>query len=304
MSEAQSPGPDHRPASPEPDPVAAGRAHRVVVGIDGSAAATHALAWVLSKRHLFGPVLAVTTFQPPATRHALVAARTDRDARGRAKAEKLLDAAVSAADTALRPSAAVLEGQAGPALVEQAGDADLLVVGTRGHGRLASALLGSVSSYCVTHADCPVVVVPPGCATDRPLMRCVVGIDGSEGATKALQWAVDHVEPDGTIHAVGGLSPWNYMSGHFDPPLEVLQQDLLDTVEHAVGRVTGAGYEGPEIRIKTVTKTAGLVLRGADAPVDLLVVGAGERSRQALAIGSVAATVAHRPNIPTVIVPS
>jgi len=53
----------------------------------------------------------------------------------------------------------VVEGQAGPVLVEAAEGADLLVVGNRGHGGLAEALLGSVGQYCVRHASCPVVIM-------------------------------------------------------------------------------------------------------------------------------------------------
>ena len=52
-----------------------------------------------------------------------------------------------------------VEGAAAKVLVHEARDADLLVVGSRGHGGFAELLLGSVSLHCVTHAPCPVVVV-------------------------------------------------------------------------------------------------------------------------------------------------
>jgi nucleotide-binding universal stress UspA family protein len=54
-----------------------------------------------------------------------------------------------------------VEGVPDEVLVEQARDADLLVVGTRGHGQLASLVLGSVSRACAQHATCPVTIVPP-----------------------------------------------------------------------------------------------------------------------------------------------
>ena len=51
-------------------------------------------------------------------------------------------------------------------LLKAAQNADLLVVGSRGHGAFAGMLLGSVSEHCVTHSLCPVVVVHHDTPTD------------------------------------------------------------------------------------------------------------------------------------------
>jgi len=53
----------------------------------------------------------------------------------------------------------VVEGNPAQVLLDAAKDADLLVVGNRGHGGFADALIGSVSVRCLHHATCPVVVV-------------------------------------------------------------------------------------------------------------------------------------------------
>jgi nucleotide-binding universal stress UspA family protein len=61
--------------------------------------------------------------------------------------------------------ALAVEGHPATMLIEQARDAALLVVGTRGHGTAASLLLGSVSQRLAHRAGCPLVIVP---AADRP----------------------------------------------------------------------------------------------------------------------------------------
>jgi nucleotide-binding universal stress UspA family protein len=53
----------------------------------------------------------------------------------------------------------VAEGTPATALIDAAEGADLLVVGSRGHGAFAGMLLGSVSLHVTTHAPCPVTVV-------------------------------------------------------------------------------------------------------------------------------------------------
>lgn len=55
--------------------------------------------------------------------------------------------------------ASVVEGYAAKVLVDASKGAELLVVGSRGHGELAGLLVGSVSEHCVGHAHCPVLVM-------------------------------------------------------------------------------------------------------------------------------------------------
>src|SRR5215470_8037541 len=64
-------------------------------------------------------------------------------------------------------------------------DADLIVVGARGLGAVATALLGSVSLAIARHAPCPVLIVRP---TVRPLHSIVVAFDGSRGAQHAARF--------------------------------------------------------------------------------------------------------------------
>jgi nucleotide-binding universal stress UspA family protein len=66
---------------------------------------------------------------------------------------------VGAAAEGLTIERRVDQGSAAAVLVEESKGADLLVVGSRGHGGFAQLLLGSVSQQCAQHAACPVVIV-------------------------------------------------------------------------------------------------------------------------------------------------
>ena len=74
---------------------------------------------------------------------------------------KALDAAVAsvrASHPDLRIDPRAVSGHPAPVLVEASKGADLLVVGSRGHGEFVGMLIGSVSEYCVANAHCPVLV--------------------------------------------------------------------------------------------------------------------------------------------------
>jgi nucleotide-binding universal stress UspA family protein len=133
---------------------------RIVVGVDGFESSNAALRWAIHQAKLTGAVVeAVTAWHvPPSTGWAPATDIPDyqRDACA-ILAEALTEMCVIDPDAQVCPR--VLEGRAGQVLVEAAQGADLLVVGSRGHGGLAEALLGSAGQYCVHHAPCPVVIM-------------------------------------------------------------------------------------------------------------------------------------------------
>ncbi len=134
---------------------------RIVVGVDGSESSMAALRWAIRQARLTGSsVDAVTTWQVPSCYGLAPIADGGMDFAGEAKkilAEALDEVAGADSGMVIRPS--VVEGHPADALVWTARGADLLVVGSRGHGGFAAALLGSVSHYCVQHASCPVLVI-------------------------------------------------------------------------------------------------------------------------------------------------
>jgi nucleotide-binding universal stress UspA family protein len=143
-----------------------GDARRIVAGVDGSASSISALRWAIRQAGLTGTsVAAVIACHYPAAAAGggygmAVAGLEASDYRQ--IAEKIIaDAIGSTLDPAsgvrVRPS--VVEGHSARVLLDASAGADLLVVGSRGHGGFTEALLGSVSQHCVQHASCPVVVI-------------------------------------------------------------------------------------------------------------------------------------------------
>lgn len=136
---------------------------KIVVGVDGSAASNAALRWALEEARLRGARLeAVHAFASPevsTTSQALHLIETDFAAYRAAGAE-IVDRALSDAGAeSVEIERSVVEGPPAAALLDAAKEADLLVVGSRGHGGFAGLLLGSVSEQCAHHAPCPVVIV-------------------------------------------------------------------------------------------------------------------------------------------------
>jgi nucleotide-binding universal stress UspA family protein len=137
---------------------------RIVVGVDGSAGSVTALRWAARQAGFTGATLeAIITWEYP-TFYGWVPAYPD-DLDLASLAEQALTGAVDSVFGAARPDwlrTRVIEGHAAHSLVEASTGAELLVVGSRGYGGFTDALLGSVSTYCVHHARCPVTVIRAG----------------------------------------------------------------------------------------------------------------------------------------------
>jgi nucleotide-binding universal stress UspA family protein len=138
---------------------------RIVAGVDGSPSSLAALQWAVRQAGLTGgSVQAVIAWQFPAAAsgYAWAPAAVLESIDYEEIAQKVVTDAIASVDPAGRDvpiSIRVREGNAARVLIDAAADADLLVVGSRGHGGFAGALLGSVSQHCVHHAPCPVAVI-------------------------------------------------------------------------------------------------------------------------------------------------
>jgi nucleotide-binding universal stress UspA family protein len=139
----------------------------VVSGFDGSPGSEAALQVAVREAKLRqARLLVVSAWQTPASYYGSAAAPSARRALAEHTrtqlATKLEEAVAALRDEArdVEIETRVAEGGAARVLTEEAADADLLVVGSRGFGGLRELLLGSVSHECAQRASCPVLIVP------------------------------------------------------------------------------------------------------------------------------------------------
>jgi nucleotide-binding universal stress UspA family protein len=139
---------------------------KIVVGVDGSNASKDALWWAVEDARARGAeVVALHAYEVPVSAaDAAPAAPVDLPAlvaEAHANAQQLAaemvgEVAGNAVSVDVAPIA--VEDSPAKALLDASRDADLLVVGSHGHG-LSGLFLGSVSLECAQHAACPVVIV-------------------------------------------------------------------------------------------------------------------------------------------------
>lgn len=279
--------------------------HRIVVGVDGSVVAAHALELAHTEARMMGAELEV------------VWAWT----AGHVPSEVVDDelwavshAAVWAAPAMGAPAcvtATAVKGPAGPELVHASADAALLVVGARGRTDRALIHVGSVSLHVVAHASVPVLVVPGGSAEGAVALGgpIVVGVDGSEPARRALRWALSEARRRsvGVIVVNGWERPATTLVGpvptsqHAFEAHEEASRRLLD---EELPRVEELAAVVPREALPVCHRGGRAVLAACAATGASLVV-VGRRGRSSTVphlLGSVSHRVVTRSPVPVVVV--
>ncbi|MEW2633048.1 universal stress protein [Streptomyces sp. NPDC048389] len=284
----------------------------IVTGVDGSAESLAAANWAgveAERRGLPLRLLHAWLWQP-----VDVPLVQDRETQARSAEAVLREAAtmVTRRHPELAVTSQIVADTPVPALLDAAAEAEMLVIGSRGHGRLVGFLLGSYGQQVIASATRPVVAVREPAQDDRGrgTGEVVVGQQGSadesgavlgfafgaaaaRGATvRAVRaWEVPpaYTYGSGTIRltdGTGGLQPYE-------------KQALAEALEPWRER-----YPGVPVVEHVEVGSAGPVLLSASSDADLLVVGRRvRRSTIGARIGSVAHAALHHAPCPVAVVP-
>lgn len=199
------------------------------------------------------------------------------------------------------------------ALTQESVRACLLVVGGRGRSRLSEALLGTVQFAVTAHADCTVVVVPPGSHgvpdAEHPV---VVGVDGSEGSSRAVCAAAAVARDRGAeLRVVGAWqAPQVEHWTRFDVVDEEWRQEVSTAVRVAAAHnvttaIQAIKTDHPDLDVRELVCEGrpSLVLANESDNAGLVVVGArGRGDLASLLLGSVGRSLIHTSGCPVAVI--
>lgn len=148
-----------KPQSTGESNTAAARDRRIVTGIDGSPASVAALEWAVRQAELTNASLEIVAAWewPTSFGWSLIPEGYDPASDMQKMIDSLL-ADVRTKHPEVPIVVKIIEGHPAPVLIHESKGAELLVVGSRGHGEFVGMLIGSTSEHCVANAACPVVV--------------------------------------------------------------------------------------------------------------------------------------------------
>lgn len=264
----------------------------VVAGVDGSSQSLQAARWAAMEAHRRHAPLHLVIVNDDPTR-VDYARKAIRDAAKQCRTQ------VSTLDVIDE----VVPGHPVDELLRRAQQAQLVVVGSRGHGAFTDALLGSVSAGVATQAHCPAVVVRDEGTSTGPV---VVGVDDSAGSRAALGFAFQQAATRGAeLVAVQVWHEEGLLSGPLPP-------EDRDQIQHQVERslaqqMTGWDTQYPDVGTRSLVCRAHPVAALTDAARDAQLLVVGHRGRggfTGLYLGSVAYGVLHHAQCAVAVVPT
>ncbi|MEV6612650.1 universal stress protein [Streptomyces sp. NPDC051051] len=284
----------------------------ITAGVDGTEESLAALAWAAReavRRDLALRVVHAWRFQPDAAAEV-----ADRDAQRdwvRAAVREAVTE-VSGRHSGLRVTSDVLEGEPADTLVAAAAEAELLVLGSRGHGAVVGFLLGSVGQQVIAEARRPVVLVRAGDKAGSEVAghEIVVGQHGSpEDSAPTLRFAFETAAARGA--SVRAVRAWTLPPVFSYSPASLKLLDDAGGLEpyekKALADALAPWRERfPDVPVVEHVEigSAGQVLLSVSGRAQLVVVGRrARRTAVGTRIGSVAHGVLHHADCPVAVVP-
>jgi nucleotide-binding universal stress UspA family protein len=198
---------------------------------------------------------------------------------------------------------AIVHGRPASVIVDEAHDfgADLLIVGSRGHGAVASLVLGSVSGEVVDHAPCPVLV-----CREPTLERAVFGSDGSQAAELAeailSRWPMFEEVPIRVVSVANVVLPWSsgvaptmyqHVAKTYASERDRAKAEHQRIAVESANRLRAHGRSAEPI-VRTGHAAAEIIAAAEEWAADLIVVGSrGRTGLASVLLGSVARNVVH-----------
>lgn len=295
--------------------------HRILSPVDFSETSRRALLYALDVARRRGAEVLVVhvaarTLPPLSALGAYASAALEGGVREQLRRDLLeeLQRFVEKDAEGVRVTYAVEEGNVVASIVENARRADLLVLGTHGHGEIEKLVLGSVTEKILHKAPCPVLTVPPA-DTARPAAagrfeRILCPLDFSPASTNALRHAVDLAkDAEGRVtlvHVVEGLFRDQASDLHLDVGgyLVKAEAEARKRLRDAVSPEDARWLDGEPLMARG--KAHGEILRTAEERrSDLIVMGVhGHSGLDRLLFGSTARHVVRGASCPVLAVRS
>lgn len=274
-----------------------GKMYGIVAGYDGSPGAAQALRWAAREARARDTALTVCLAWTPD--HVELPTETDLCDLARQHGQEILTRGLPYAGSLLGPGRVRADLAGGPAarvLCERSRNADMVVVGSRGHSELPGLRLGSVSWQVAGHASGRVVVVRgPWRPANQPPGPVVVGVDGSPAGRAGIAFAFEEAALRGVpLLAVCALTDAPGRLGE----IRRIREDFEDLM-------TDEAKAHPEVSVwhRVLPGTPRAALLAAAAEAQLIVVGArGRGGFDEMSLGSIAHAVLQYASCPVAVV--